>query len=61
MNKTFGELSVGDRFLFNNQEFVKTNEVRISCCRTVNASAASDSNNTVYIQPTTIVTTVTNA
>lgn len=56
MNKTFGELSVGDRFVFNNQEFVKTNEVRISCCRTVNACAANDSNNTVYIQPTTTVT-----
>ena len=56
MNKTFGELSVGDRFTFNGQQFVKTNEVRISCCRTVNASAADNSSNTVYIQPTTVVT-----
>lgn len=56
MNKTFGELSVGDRFIFNNQEFVKTTEVRVSCCRTINACAANDSNNKVYIQPSSTVT-----
>lgn len=56
MNKTFAELSVGDRFTFNGQEFVKTNEVRVSCCRTINASLANDSSNTVYIQPSTVVT-----
>lgn len=56
MNKTFGELSVGDRFTFNNQEFVKTDEVRVSCCRSVNASIVTDSNSTVYFQPSTAVT-----
>ena len=55
MNKTFGELSVGDRFTYNNQEFVKKEEVRISCCQTINACATNDSNNRVYIQPSSLV------
>lgn len=56
MNKTFGELAVGDRFVFNNQEYIKTNEVRVSCCRSINACSANDSNNKVYIQPSSLVT-----
>lgn len=54
-SKLFQELNVGDRFIFNGQEFIKTEDVRVSCCRSVNAKAASDSNNVVYIQPSTTV------
>ena len=55
-NKMFQELQVGDRFTLNNQEFVKTQDVRVSCCKTVNASAVANSGNAVYVQPTTMVT-----
>jgi hypothetical protein len=55
MNKTFGELSVGDRFTFNGQEFIKTNDIRISCCKTVNACAVNNRDNTIYVQPSSEV------
>jgi hypothetical protein len=55
MNKTFGELSQGSRFILNGTEYVKVQEVKVSCCRTVNAELVSDSNNRTYIQPSTVV------
>lgn len=55
MNKQFQELKVGERFLYNGQEFVKTEDVRVSCCRTINAKASNDNSNTTYIQPGTLV------
>lgn len=55
MNKTFGELARGTRFTLNGTEYVKTEEVKVSCCRTVNAHLVSDSNNRTYVQPTTVV------
>lgn len=54
-SKLFQELSVGERFIFNGQEYIKTEDVRISCCRSVNAKAVTDSNNVVYVQPSTTV------
>jgi len=29
----FHELAVGDTFRFNNQEYIKTHEVRLNCCK----------------------------
>ncbi len=55
MNKLFQDLKVGDRFLYNGQEFVKTEDIRVSCCRTINAKASNDNSNTTYIQPGTSV------
>jgi hypothetical protein len=55
MNKVFSELAVGDRFTLNGQEFIKINDVRVSCCKTVNACSANDSNNTIYVQPSSEV------
>lgn len=42
MEKTFAELGNGDKFTVNGIEYVKTDEVRISCCKTINAYVASD-------------------
>lgn len=53
--KPFSELNVGDRFIFNNLEFIKTEDVRVSCCRSVNAKASNDSSSTTYVQPDTVV------
>lgn len=55
MNKTFGELAKGTRFVLNGTEYVKIEEVKVSCCRTVNAQLTSDSNNRSYIQSGTVV------
>ena len=29
----FHEVAVGDKFKFNNQEYVKVPEIRVSCCK----------------------------
>lgn len=29
----FHEVAVGEKFIFNNQEYVKTPEMRVSCCK----------------------------
>jgi hypothetical protein len=56
MNKAFETLQVGDRFTLNNKEYVKTQDIRISCCKTVNAKASDNSSHAIYVQPTSMVT-----
>lgn len=55
MNKNFAELNVGDRFTFNNKEFVKVQELRISCCKVINAQAIDNGEQT-YIANNIMVT-----
>lgn len=56
MNKTFGELSNGDRFSLNGKEYVKIAEVRVSCCRRINAQSINNSNERILVQASTTVT-----
>ena len=56
MNKEFGELVVGDRFILNGSEFVKTAEVRVTCCRSVNCQSVSNPAETTFVQVNTVVT-----
>jgi len=56
MNKQFSELAVGERFTVNGMEYIKTQEIRVSCCRSINAQAVNDINNKTFIGPTTTVT-----
>lgn len=56
MNKTFSELNTGDRFSLNGTEYVKSDEVRVSCCRSVNCQEVNNPNNKNYVHPTTQVT-----
>jgi hypothetical protein len=55
MNKEFGELAVGDRFIFNGSEFVKTAEVRVTCCKSVNCQSMSNPAETTFIPVNTVV------
>ena len=55
MNKLFSELAVGDRFTYNNQQYVKVQDVRVSCCRTVNCHVVGNANNKLFIHPSTTV------
>ena len=50
MNKTFGELSNGEKFSLNGKEYVKVAEVRISCCKRINAQAVSNANDKILVQ-----------
>lgn len=56
MNKTFGELAVGDRFLINGKDYVKIQEIRISCCHRVNAQSVANSNERIKVEASTTVT-----
>lgn len=56
MNKTFGELSNGDRFSLNGKDYVKVAEVRVSCCQRINAQSANNSNERILVQSSTTVT-----
>jgi hypothetical protein len=56
MNKTFGELAIGDRFTFNGKEYSKTQEIRISCCQRINAQSTTNSNERIKLETSTTVT-----
>jgi len=55
MEKKFEELNVGDTFTVNNVEYVKTTEVRVSCCRSINCHMSSDSNQKAFFAGATVV------
>lgn len=55
MNKLFGEIAVGDKFTFNGIEYVKTADVRVSCCRTVNCQSVSNPEQRTFVPVETTV------
>jgi len=57
MTKNFGELANGARFTLNGTEYIKTTEVRISCCKTINAQAVNDPNHKIYVKSNIAVNT----
>lgn len=56
MNKQFQSLAVGDRFMFNNLEFVKISEVRVTCCKVINCQSVSNPSETTFVSADTLVT-----
>lgn len=54
--KQFKDLTVNEVFTFNGLEYKKIEEVRVSCCRSINACLVSDQNNKVQIKPLDEVT-----
>lgn len=51
MIKKFSELSIGNRFIMNNVEYTKSQPIKISCCKSVNAFVASQPGNKIFVQP----------
>lgn len=56
MQKTFNEISVGDKFIVNGAEYTKIQEVRVSCCKSINAQATANADNRTYFSQDTLVT-----
>lgn len=56
MNKNFSEVKVGDRFTLNGKEYVRIQDIRVSCCRSINAQSTENSNERIFVQPTIVVT-----
>ena len=48
MEKTFGELAVGDKFSVNGAEYIKINAVKVSCCQSINAHLSDNTNTRVF-------------
>lgn len=56
MEKEFNLVSVGEKFSVNGIEYSKIPEVRISCCKSINAQATTNSNQRTFFPGNTIVT-----
>lgn len=54
-NVQFKDLKTGDNFKYNNLEYVKISEERISCCKYLNAALSSDKKNKIQVKPLTNV------
>jgi hypothetical protein len=54
--KLFTDLQVGDTFTVNGASYSKIPEVKISCCKSINAQATANSNNKTYFPGNTVVT-----
>lgn len=55
MEKQFAEVASGETFKVNGTEYVKTDDIRISCCKSVNCYAVNDASQKTYFAPTTVV------
>lgn len=56
MESKFQDIPVGSKFVVNNIEYVKTEEVRVSCCRSINCQTASDPGQKTYFPSDAVVT-----
>ena len=54
-DQEFRTLKSGDKFLFNNQQYTKIPDEKVSCCKTLNATKDSD-NTKVMFKPLDVVT-----
>ena len=50
MNKLFKDLSIGEKFSYNNEIYTKVEEDRVSCCKVLNA-VKDTTNEKVMITP----------
>ncbi len=55
MEKAFKDLNVGDIFTINNANYVKVAEVKVSCCRSVNAHVVGSPAQRTFFPPGTPV------
>lgn len=51
ITKKFKDLSVGDTFIFNNVEYTRIADEKISCCRSNNAVLNDETKKKTFIQP----------
>lgn len=56
MQKTFNDVGVGEKFIVNGVEYTKVQEVRVTCCKSINAHETSNAGNRTFFSKETIVT-----
>jgi hypothetical protein len=55
MEKLFSDIKVGETFTLNGLSYIKVPEVKISCCKSINAQASDNTNNKTYFPNNTVV------
>lgn len=55
MQKTFKDVEVGATFKVNNVEYVKMADVKVSCCKVINAHILGQTNQRTFFNPGTVV------
>ena len=55
MQKLLSDVPVNATFLVNGVEYKKINEVKISCCKSINAEAVGNANNKTFFPGNTLV------
>lgn len=51
MKKPFQDVQENQEFTYNGLQYTKIKSVKISCCRSINATAKDNANNRIYVQP----------
>ena len=47
----FSDVSVNQKFTYENNEYIKTDQKKISCCKFINAHLVGNTNQTIGIRP----------
>ena len=55
MKKQFKDLTDGELFQHNGEEYKKIAAVKVSCCRSINCEQSSNSQHKIFIPPLTEV------
>lgn len=53
--EVFSNLPVGSRFFLNGVEYVKIDQVKVSCCKSINAHQSNNAGQRIFLAPTTQV------
>lgn len=51
ITKQFKDVVVGEKFMYNGLEYERTADVRVSCCKILNAVSTTNPNAKIQIQP----------
>ena len=54
--KQFKDVMIDEEFTLNGLQYKKINEVRVSCCRSINACLVNDANSKIQVKPLDEVT-----
>jgi hypothetical protein len=57
LTKTLDQVTVGETFKVNNVEYTKEQEVRVSCCKSINCHLTSDPTQRTFFPGNTVVET----
>lgn len=59
--KEFKDLAVNEQFSVNNIKYVKTDEVKVSCCKSINCHVLGNHSERTFFGPSTTVEVEGNA